>query len=138
MNQLLQNIVALSFIECRLLQNLTIVPGRGVMLNFWRNFQELPLVGLASGEVVSKVEDKSRKFTTTLTALLSEHFDVANRHLAFLVTTADGDRYLVGNIERPFPIVDTSDSLPGKASEPSGCTLTVKYTDTTGLLKVLD
>ena len=138
MTQLLHNIVALSCIECRLLQNLTFIPGQGVMLNYWRNFQELPLVGLASGEVTSKVEDKSRTFTTTINALLSDHFDVANRHLAFLITVADGDRYLVGTAEKPYPIVNTSDALPGKATDQSGCTLSVEYTDTIGLTPVLD
>ncbi|MBO4944611.1 MAG: hypothetical protein J6C91_05060 [Muribaculaceae bacterium] len=66
------------------------------------------------------------------------HFDVANRKLAFLITTVKGNRFLVGTNESPFPIANTSDAFPDKTSEPSGCTLTVEYTDTIGLLPVLD
>lgn len=138
MLQVLANINSIQVIETRLLRNMTVIPGMGVMLNFWRNFSELPLVYLASMEVVSKVENKSRLFTTSIKALLSEHFDVANRKLAFLITTVKGNRFLVGTNESPFPIANTSDAFPDKTSEPSGCTLTVEYTDTIGLLPVLD
>lgn len=138
MLQVLANINSIHVIETRLLRNMTVIPGMGVMLNFWRNFSELPLVNLASMEVVSKVENKSRLFTTSIKALLSEHFDVANRKLAFLITTVKGNRFLVGTNESPFPIANTSDAFPDKTSEPSGCTLTVEYTDTIGLLPVLD
>lgn len=117
---------------------MTIIPGTGVMLNFWRNFSELPLVNLASMEVVSKIENKSRLFTTSIKALLSEHFVIANRKLVFLVTSVDGGRYLVGSNESPYPIANTTDTFPEKESDTSGCTLSVEYTDTLGLLPVLD
>lgn len=138
MIQILDNINSIHFIETRLLRNMTIIPGKGVLLNYWRNFTELPLVNLASMEVTSKVENKSRTFTTSLKALLADHFDVANRKLAFMVTTVNGDRFLVGTDESPFPVANTSDVFPDKATEPSGCTLTVEYTDIIGLLPVLD
>lgn len=138
MKPILSNLKKIEVIETRLLQNMTIIPGLGVMLNFWRNFTELPLVNLASMETVSKVENKSRLFTTSIKALLYEHFDVANRKLAFMVTTVDGDRFLVGTNESPFPVANTNDTFPEKESDPSGCTLTVEYTDTLGLLPVLD
>lgn len=138
MTQVLLYIRAASFIETRFLQNLTVIHGTGVLLNYWRNFQELPIVGLARYEVTSKVENKSRLFTHTVTALLSEHFDLRDRHLAFLLTCVGGERFLVGGNEKPFPVANTADSLPGKVSEPSGCTLTVEYTDLLGLLPVLD
>lgn len=138
MKPILSNLKKIEVIETRLLQNMTVIPGTGVMLNFWRNFNELPLVNLASMEIVSKVENKSRLFTTSIKALLSEHFDIASRKLAFLVTTVDGDRYLVGTNESPFPVANTTDSFPEKENEPSGCTLSVEYTDTLGLLPVLD
>lgn len=138
MNIILSNLKKIEVIEARYLKNTTIIPGTGVMLNFWRNFTELPLVNLASMEVVSKFENKSRLFTATIKALLSEHFDIANRKLAFLVTSVDGNRYLVGTNEPPFPIANTTDTFPEKESDPSGCTLSVEYTDTLGLLPVLD
>lgn len=138
MLQVISNINRISFIETRRLRNITVIPGRGVMLNYWRDFAELPLVNLASMEISSKVENKSRLFTTSIKALLGEHFDIANRKLAYLVTTVLGDRYLVGTDESPFPVSNTTDTFPDKASDTSGCTLSVEYTDSIGLLPVLD
>lgn len=138
MYPILANIKSIQFIETRQLNHTTIIPGIGIMLNFWRNFAELPLVDLASMEVTSKVENKSRLFTTSIKALLHEHFDVANRKLAFLVSTVSGDRFLVGTNEAPFPVVNSSDSFPDKPTDTSGCSLTIEYTDSLGLLPVLD
>ena len=138
MTQLLHYVSAIAFIESRLLKNITMVPGHGVLLNYWRNFQELPLVGLAHYEVSSKVENKSRLFIHSLKALLSAHYDVHTKCYAFLLTTVDGDRYLVGGPERPWPIVNTTDSFPGKETDQAGCTLTLEHTDPFGLLRVLD
>lgn len=138
MTQVLHNISKLAFIETRLLQNITIAHGAGVYLNYWRNFEELPLVGLANCEVTSKVENRTKLFSTSLTAQLSEHFDARERHLAFLATCVDGERYLIGNNEIPYPIVNTTDTLPGRETDKSGCSLTIEFTDTLGLLPVLD
>lgn len=138
MKPILHNIKKIQVIESRLLQNLTIIPGTGVMMNYWRNFTDLPLANLASMETVSKVDNKSRLFTTSIKALLTYHFDVDNRRLAFMITTVSGDRFLVGTNEAPFPVTNTSDVFPGKETEASGCTLSVEYTDTLGLLPVLD
>lgn len=138
MTQLLHNIRSIAFIESRLLQNITLIHGVGVMLNYWRNFQTLPVVGLANYEVTSKTENKSTLFSHTVTALLSAHFSPGGKRLSFLLTCVNGDRFLVGGNGRPFPVVQTSDILPGKVTTPSGCNLSVQYTDTLGLLPVLD
>lgn len=138
MLQVISNINRISFIETRRLRDITVIPGRGVMMNYWRDFAELPLVNLASMEISSKVENKSRLFTTSIKALLSEHFDIANRKLCYLVTTVLGERYLVGTDESPFPVSNTTDNFPDKPSDTSGCTLSVEYTDNIGLLPVLD
>lgn len=138
MPQLLHNINKLSFIESRRMKNITVVPGSGVMLNYWLDFHPLPLVGLARCEVSSKVVDKSKLFTTTLTAHLSEHFDVRGRHLSFLASCVNGDRFLIGINEAPYPVANTSDIMPDKETDRSGCSLSVEYTDTLGILPVLD
>lgn len=138
MIQLLKNICAISVIESRFLRNIIVVPAQGVRLGYWRNFHELPLVDLASYEVSSKVVNKSRLYTHTLKALLSAPFDVHTKCYSFLLTAVDGERYLLGGPERPWPIVNTTDTFPGKVTEPAGCTLTIEHTDPFGLLRVLD
>lgn len=138
MLQLLANINKIQFIESKQLRHITVIPGKGVLLNYRMNFKELPLAGLARMEVSSGIEDKSRLFKTTIKALLPSHFEVLNRKLAYLVTTVEGVRFLVGTSESPFPLSTTIDSFPDNTTDPSGCTLSVNYTDSIGLLPVLD
>lgn len=138
MTQVLKNICRIEAIESHLLRSITIMPGEGAIMHYRRNFFVVPIVGLAQAEVVSRVENRTRLFTTTLSARLADHFDVRALHLSFLITCVDGSQYIIGSNEAPYPIVNTTDSMAGKPSDPSGCTLTVEYTDTIGLLTVLD
>ena len=134
----IKNIKSISFIESRMLSHITIIPGVGVTLNYWRDWQELPVVGLSECVVTSSVENKSRLFKTKLTAFLCRHFEVNGRHLSFIITTVDGERFLIGTNEPPYPVVNTEDIMPSRETVRSGCSLTVEYTDTVGLLPIFD
>jgi hypothetical protein len=139
MNQILKNIVAVSAIEASQLDGIVVIPKVGVFLIYDRNFVALPLVGLASCEIVSETGNKSRLYKTTLSGLLSDYPAIdTSRPVAFLIEAVDGDRYLIGGPDHPYPIVNTSEALPGKAQDPAGCTLTVEFSDLFGLLRVLD
>ena len=138
MIQILKNIKSVSVIEAKDLANVHFVPGIGAFLDHWRPFDELPVVGLAECSVASAIENRSRVFTTKLTAHLSAHFDVAGHDLCFMIGTVDGERYLIGMSESPYPVVNTEDVMPDRASDKSGCILSVEYKDTLGLLPVLD
>lgn len=125
-------------IECRYLKNILVIQDKGVLLKYWRNFQSLPTVGLMAVEIKSKVDNQSRLYTTTLTALLAEPFYPDDRHLALRLTTVDGIQFLVGTDEPPYPVINTMLTLAAKPSDQTGCTLSVEYTDRFGFLPVLD
>lgn len=138
MKQLLHNIVELSAIETNSLRNITVIPGVGVRLGSNTSDRPLLLSGLAQGEVSSTIENKSRVYKTSVSARLREHFDPSGKSLVFLARCANGDRFLIGTNEKPYPMVTVTDSLPGNHSDPSGCNLTIELTDMLGLLPVLD
>ena len=56
MTQLLQNINRVEFIETRYLSNIVLLGNSEVTLQYWRNFIELCLVGLASVDVSQAIE----------------------------------------------------------------------------------
>ena len=138
MKQLLRNIVRVSYIDARVLQDITVIPGMGAILGDDFNFISLPMVGLGGCEVSSATEDRVPVFTSVLTCLLTEDFDPANRPLAFLMTTLQGEKFLLGCQEPPFPIVTSVSSLPAKMADPSGYRLTATWKSTFGLLRILD
>ena len=110
----------------------------GVITGGGLNFVRLPLVGIGGCEISSRTEDRSKTFTSVLSCLLSEDFDPANRPLSFMMETLQGEKFIIGTGEPPYPVVSTVDSLPAKMSEPSGCRLTVQWNSTLGLLRIMD
>ncbi len=135
---LLKNIHKIEFIEARYLKDITIIHGTGVLLNMWRSFRKMESVGLSSATVVSKVIKKNTIYTINLKILLKSTFEVGNRHLCYRLTTVTGRQYLLGTDIAPYPITTTSDNFPSAVTEKSGTTLTVEYSNTFGLLPILD
>lgn len=137
MAQLLQNINKLEFIETRYLSNIVLLGNSQVSLQYWRNFNELCLVGLADVEVRDEIDNGSRLKAIKLTARTAEDFNVSNRRLAWRVTTVQGDRFLIGINERPYPVTTIVDNFPGKATERSGKTIIVTWNTPLNFLRIV-
>ena len=136
MQQLLQNIIKVEFIETRYLKNMVLLGNHAVSLKYWRNFMDLCLVGLASVDVSQHVENGSRLTAVKLTAHTTDDFHVDHRRLAWRVTTVDGKQYLIGINEQPFPVTTVSDNYPDKSTEPSGKIITVSWQTPLDLLEI--
>ncbi len=138
MEPLLLYVRSVAFIEAARLHNIAFALPDGVLLRYRRHFEELPIIGLAECRCASKTEDKSRIFTTSLSATLTAPFVPGNRPLAFLLTTVAGERFLMGWAEPPYPAVGTETAMPGRVADAAGYSLTAELTDTLGLMRVLD
>lgn len=136
MTQLLQNINRVEFIETRYLSNMVLLGNSEVTLQYWRNFIELCLVGLASVDVSQAIDNGSRLTTIKLTARTTSDFDVNHRRLAWRVTTVEGDQYLIGTTEQPFPITTVANDFPDKPTEQSGKKITVSWQTPLNILKI--
>ncbi len=135
---ILNNIKKVEVIEARYLKNITVINGIGVLLNYWRNFSEIPITSLAEVEMSSAVEDKSRLMTVKLTFHTPKHFDVSDRQLCYRVTTVGGDQFLIGTDSHPYPVTNTTDLFPSVVTDRSGCKVVVEYKNTHGMLSILD
>ncbi len=134
----LLNITKVECIEARYLAGINIVKNTGVLLNQWRQWQELPTVGLSSLVSDSKIVDKETIFTLKLTSELRDSFTVGGRHLCYRLTTATGGQFLMGTSDRPYTITNIQDNYPGEATEKSVTRLTAEYSNIYGLLAILD
>lgn len=138
MTQLLNNIARVEYIETRYLRDTIITPDNDVLLQYWRNFIELHIVGLAQVNVADQVEHNARLTTVTLNALTCERFVPSTRPLAWRVTTVTGQQFLIGINETPFPITTTTDNFPDKATDQSGTTVKVEWKTPLTLLRIID
>lgn len=138
MNTILDNIVSVSYAELSRISSLIFIPGLGVFLNGCNSFVILPIVGLASAQVTSQIENKSRVLKVVLNAFLPTDSLSGNRRYVFLLKTVSGKFFLLGTPYSPFPVINTTVYMPSNVSNRSGCQLVVECTNTTGLLPVLD
>lgn len=136
MTQLLQNINKVEFIETRYLSNMVLLGNNEVTLQYWRNFIELCLVGLADVEVNQAVDNGSRLTTIKLTARTTSDFTVDDRRLAWRVSTVTGEQFLIGTTEQPFPVTTVANDFPDKATSQSGKEITVSWQTPLNILKI--
>ena len=75
-------------------------------------------------DTVTEQENKVRISHTTLTFSTIEELPTAYP-IAFVVTTANGRSYLIGAMERPFPVVKVEERTGVPAGEPAVKSVTV-------------
>lgn len=138
MDSLLKQIKKVEMIEAKYLVNSTIIGNYGIILDFYRPFDNLSAIGLSSVENSDKIESKVRIYTSKLIALLPNQIKVGNKKLCFRVTTVSGEQFLIGTDKSPYPIVSFTETYPNSPSGKCGCTMTVTYSNTIPMLSQLD
>ena len=123
---MLLHITRLDFCEAyHLKRAVAIPPSSSVVIAEPVPWQRLPLAGIASLETSESVEKGVRRFSAKLSATLPERFALPERPLAFLLSCANGFRYLLGTANAPFPLAVQELRLPGNAAETSAVSLAV-------------
>lgn len=134
----LNNIKKVEVIEARHLSGVYVINGVGVVLNYWRNFTEVPITGLAEVEMSTQIENKIRLITTKLTFHTPGHFEVWDCEVCFRVTTLNGAQWLIGTNCPPYCVVNSVELFPSNVGDRSGCTVAVEYKNVHGMLAILD
>lgn len=137
--QLYNNIAKAEWIlSPRHMRNVVLLDDHQALLQYYRPFNPICLDGFASCEASESVEDGSRLTTVRLTMHTSDDFWVDDRHLCWRITTTQGNQYLIGLDEQPWPVATVVDTYPDKTTERSGKTITVTWTTPLGLLRIVD
>ena len=99
----------------------------------WRT---LPIVGLAALETTEEMENGVRLHTTKLSATLEETFVFPERPVAFLASSVNGSRFLVGTPQQPFPFISQNTILPSNSAENCIMELVVNFISQIPLFKI--
>lgn len=135
---LLNNIRKVELIEAFHLQHSDIVAERGVWLNVYQQFTPIETIGLSSVEISDKIENRQRVFTTRLNMLCRTKLLPGARKYCFRVTTVTGSQFLIGCSQKPYPVIQNSESFPSAAGGRSGVTVTVTLVSVIPMLTILD
>jgi len=135
----------ISKVECcnsiHLAQVISSIEHRIALCQTYIPFIEIETVGLSSLTSEEDVSNGTRIHKNTLKATLCSYLiqneSNAEQPLAFRLTDVEGRQYLLGNINRPYPLVTQSLSCPDKSNEKSVITLTVEMQGNMPLLEII-
>jgi hypothetical protein len=135
----LYNISKVEFIEARYLRGVVALGGGLVWLGCWRNFSKLCVAGLGEMAVSEAVVHGSRVRTVKLTVRVRDGLEgVGVRRLAWRVTCVDGRQWLLGGVERPWPVALVGTDFPGAVTERGGVSVAVTWSSAVGPLRIVD
>lgn len=136
---MIRNIKTVEIVETRFLRTAKPLPGlREVYLPYYIPCEKVNIVGLASMEVSDDVADGLRTYTTKVVATLPKRLLHSSNTRALRLTDVEGRRYLVGGINKPFPLFLQEDKYANRPSEPSACTLTVTLQGPFPAMEIVD
>lgn len=91
----------------------------------------------SSLEITDKVESKVRIFTAKLSFKSADDLADGGKPLAYMVTTAMGERYLIGGYQRPYPVITRSEVMPSSLTDTSLIAYSVSWQGVVKPLRVV-
>jgi hypothetical protein len=123
----IKHIKKVEVIEACYITKTNLIGNRYVVVEHDSDFTQLDTKGLSQLDISDKIENKVRIYTLKLVAQTLERFIVGNKKFVFKVTAVSGECYLIGTEERPYPVINNSESYPNEPAGKAGNTLTVTY-----------
>lgn len=131
----LPGITHISYIPCGLLSpNLALAHLSGIPVGVFAPQSSITFSGVPECEAVSAIENNGRAESTTLTFRTTEIIPLAH-HLAFLITTVDGKKYIIGTNE-DYPTIQVTTVTGTPSGTPAGNNIEVKLTALKSLIPV--
>lgn len=131
----LPGITHISYIPCGLLTpNLALAHLSGIPVGISAPDTPIHFSGSPECEAVSAIENNGRVESTSLTFRTAEIIPLAN-HLAFLITSADGSKYIIGTNEE-YPTIQITTGMGTPSGSPAGYLVEVKLTALKSLIPI--
>ncbi|SDZ94281.1 hypothetical protein SAMN05216455_10211 [Segatella bryantii] len=124
----LNNIIKISVLPCEQIAGFLRISQTEARLNDDLQFEELSEIHRpAALTIEEKVEDRQRICTAKLVFTTCDKWPESVLRMAYLCETADGDRYLLGNHDRPFPVTTRKSTHPNNFADNQLTEVTVTY-----------
>ena len=101
----------------------------------WRDMR---LCGLASMESETEEDEGVTTVSTTLTARLRTDIALKDEPQIFRLTTAGGEKFLLGGTRQPYAAMAKANYYPESTSETASTGITITDTDRRGPLRLID
>lgn len=125
--QILPGIKFIGWIECRHLQRrIDLNAICGGVVPVLTNINQIPFFDDPSCEC--KTSKDCRGYHDTVTLKFSTDELIQSRNIAFIVTDAGNNSYIIGTREEPFPVVEYTRKTGSPSGDPAGYKYEIKHT----------
>lgn len=134
MKQSLPGIKRIAFVDCSLLPaDITLRALAGVPVGIFTTVNDICKIGEATCETEEQFDNNSQLEKATLTFRTLDELPTY-RHLAFVIYTTNGDTFVIGTKELPYPTVKLTSSTGTPEGEPSVRKYEVSFTNKKSLV----
>lgn len=126
----MSKLVHVNKLEMTEIENLTplrVVSDTSVKFTNEVPFSPVDILELVGVNIEDSYENNQKVYTTTAVFNTFCKKPMANRRLAFRLTSVDGKRYLIGLNTRPFPIIKEKNPYPEKPTDTSLKNVTITW-----------
>lgn len=132
--QSLPGLTKVGYIPCKLLQpDITLRAMSGIPVGIYSLTTDVELTGAATCESTSSPDNNAQLEKATLTFYTTDDTVPIDTPLAFVATTVQGQSYIIGRYEQPFPSVKRTRTT----GVPDGDRSVLKYEVTFSALRAL-
>ncbi len=96
----------------------------GLPVGIFTEVMPIAFVGVPTCEAVSTYNNNGRVEQTTLRFKTLDDVPT-NRHIAFVITDCNGQSYVIGQHEKPRPIIKTTSTTGTPGGDPAVCSVEV-------------
>ena len=119
MRQSLPAIIKVKYVECELLPtDITLKAISGATVEIYASLQNVPLDGEALCETETTFDNNSQVQKTQLVFYTLDELPT-HKHLAFVISTANNETFIIGTKEAPFPTFKISKSTGSPSGDPA-------------------
>ena len=119
MKQALPGIIRIGYVECQLLpDDIMLRALSGTPIGIYTTITDVCFIGDATCDTEVSIDNNSQVEKATLTFRTLDELPIA-KHLAFVIFTIQGDIYIIGTKELPYPTVKITSTTGTPDGEPS-------------------
>lgn len=133
---MLKKVIEVARVPVKMLAQIELVGHDSVRLPENLDIEYLSMKLPASVTIVDKIEDHVRIFEHTLKFRTCQSLE-SNHRYAYVIKLIEGERFLLGTKERPYPVTTVQDSYPENVTENQLLEISVSLRTTRKWLRIV-
>jgi hypothetical protein len=105
-----------------------VLPNDEIVIPKETEWEDLPLVRNVKVSVTDKISSNERIYTSTISFVIGKSSKIKKKRMTLMLQAVNGEKYIVGINERPFPVITTTEDRAEATSTANKTTVNITWT----------